>query len=73
MFGMAILAITEAAARLTPDMAPKIPQAKTVAIARPPRMWESQADAVSKRSSAKPLDEEKYAMRINMGIVVRTN
>ncbi len=31
--GMAILDITEAAAVLAPDMAPKMPQAKTVAIA----------------------------------------
>ena len=34
--GIAILDITAAAARLAPDMAPKIPQAKTVAMASPP-------------------------------------
>jgi hypothetical protein len=39
---MAILDITEAAAVLAPDMAPKIPQAKTVAIASPPLMCEQQ-------------------------------
>jgi hypothetical protein len=33
MFGIAIAAITDAAAKLVPDIAPKIPHAKTVAIA----------------------------------------
>jgi hypothetical protein len=44
MLGMATFDITDAAATLAPDMAPKIPQAKTVAMARPPRMCESQLD-----------------------------
>jgi hypothetical protein len=39
---MAIFAITEAAAVLAPDMAPKMPQAKTVAMASPPLMCEHQ-------------------------------
>ena len=34
--------IAEAAAVLAPDIAPKTPQAKTVAMASPPRIWESQ-------------------------------
>jgi hypothetical protein len=45
MLGMATLAITAAAATLAPDMAPKMPQAKTVAVANPPRMCESQLAA----------------------------
>ncbi len=42
---MAIFDITEAAATLAPDMAPKMPHANTVAIASPPRIWESQLAA----------------------------
>jgi hypothetical protein len=42
---MAILDITEAAAVLAPDMAPKMPQANTVAMASPPRMCEHQLAA----------------------------
>ena len=48
---MAIFDITEAAAVLAPDMAPKTPQANTVAM-------------------ASPLEAEKNAIRMNMGIVV---
>ena len=39
---MAMLDITAAAARLAPDIAPKMPHAKTVAMASPPRTRESQ-------------------------------
>ena len=42
---MAIRDITEAAAMLAPDIAPKMPQANTVAIASPPRICDSQAAA----------------------------
>ena len=44
---MAIFDMTEAAATLAPDMAPKIPQANTVAMANPPRICESQLDAAA--------------------------
>ena len=44
---MAIRDITDAAAVLAPDIAPKIPQANTVAIASPPRMCDSQALAAA--------------------------
>jgi hypothetical protein len=40
-----MLDITAAAARLAPDMAPKMPHAKTVAMARPPLTRESQLAA----------------------------
>ena len=39
--------MTEAAATLAPDMAPKMPQANTVAIASPPLMCDSQALAAA--------------------------
>ena len=42
---MAMRDITEAAAVLAPDIAPKMPQANTVAIASPPLMCDSQAAA----------------------------
>jgi hypothetical protein len=44
---MAILDITEAAATLAPDIAPKMPQANTVAMARPPRICDSQFAAAA--------------------------
>jgi hypothetical protein len=68
--GNAIFAITAAAARLAPDMAPKIAQAQTVAIATPPLRGDSQLDPAVNRSAARPPDDEKCAMRMNIGIVV---
>ena len=41
--GMATLAMVAEVAMELPDMAAKPPQAATVAIARPPRKWPSQA------------------------------
>jgi hypothetical protein len=58
---MAMLDITEAAATLAPDIAPKIPQAKTVATARPPLMCDSQFAPAVYRSRARPLEDEKKA------------
>ena len=43
--GIAMPDITAAAARLAPDIAPKMPHAKTVAMARPPLTRESQLAA----------------------------
>jgi hypothetical protein len=51
--------MTEAPATLDPHIAPKIPQAKTVATPRPPRMNDSQFAVAVKRSLARPLDAEK--------------
>ena len=45
MLGMATLDMTAAAATLAPDMAPKMPQANTVAMASPPRRCDSQVAA----------------------------
>jgi hypothetical protein len=64
--------MTEPVAEVTPDIAPKTPQAKIVAIATPPRNLENQSDAHSKRSFASPPCAAKNAMRMNIGIVVRT-
>jgi hypothetical protein len=72
MLGMAICDITEAAAKLAPDIAPKIPQAKTVPIATPPRIFEVQFCAALYMSVASPPDEDRNAMRMNMGIADRT-
>jgi hypothetical protein len=71
MFGTAISDITEAAAVLTPDIAPKTPHEKTVAIARPPRMFDTQLDAASNSLVARPPEADKKAIRVNIGIVVR--
>src|SRR3990167_376648 len=69
--GMAIFDITEAAATLAPDMAPKMPQANTVAMARQPLMRDIQLAAAVYRSRARPLEAEKKAISMNIGIVVR--
>ena len=67
---MAIFAITVEAATLEPDMAPKTPQAKTVAIPSPPRTDDSNFAPALYRSSPRPLEDEKYAISINIGMVV---
>src|SRR4030066_1942500 len=67
IFGMAISDITEAAAKLAPDMAPNIPQAKTVPIATPPRIFEVQLYAALYMSVASPPEEVRNAMRMNIG------
>jgi hypothetical protein len=72
MLGTAISDITEAAAKLAPDIAPKIPQAKTVPIATPPRIFEVQLYAALYMSVASPPEEVRKAMRMNIGTADKT-
>ena len=57
--GMAIFDMADADAVLAPDMAPKIPQAKTVAIPNPPRTLDNQLCMAVYKSLARPPHEEK--------------